>query len=175
MRRFNIGIVGLGKIARDRHVPVISKSNTFAVAAVASQDGPGLDGVPTFRTCEEILAAVPDLDAIAICTPPQVRYAIARQALSAGKHVLLEKPPATTISELVDLRVYAKAQERVLFAAWHSRYNRAVTVARDALVGETLKSFTVTWKEDVHRWHPGQRWIWAPGGFGVFDPGIRAF
>lgn len=172
--KFKIGIVGLGKIAHDQHVPVISKSDTFAVAAVTSLHGAGLDGVPIFRTCEEMLAAVPDLDAIAICTPPQVRNAIARQALSMGKHVLLEKPPATTLSELVDLRAYAKAQGRVLFATWHSQYNRAVTAAHDALVGETLKSLTVTWKEDVRRWHPGQRWIWAPGGFGVFDPGINA-
>ena len=32
----------------------------------------------------------------------------------------------------------------------------------------------IIWKEDVHHWHPGQRWIWEPGGFGVFDPGINA-
>jgi predicted dehydrogenase len=32
----------------------------------------------------------------------------------------------------------------------------------------------IHWHEDVHKWHPGQRWIWAPGGFGVFDPGINA-
>ena len=31
------------------------------------------------------------------------------------------------------------------------------------------------WHEDVHKWHPGQQWIWEPGGFGVFDPGINAF
>ena len=32
----------------------------------------------------------------------------------------------------------------------------------------------VQWKEDVRRWHPGQEWIWEPGGLGVFDPGINA-
>ncbi|RWE06013.1 MAG: gfo/Idh/MocA family oxidoreductase, partial [Mesorhizobium sp.] len=32
----------------------------------------------------------------------------------------------------------------------------------------------INWKEDVRRWHPNQEWIWAPGGFGVFDPGINA-
>jgi D-galactose 1-dehydrogenase len=32
----------------------------------------------------------------------------------------------------------------------------------------------VTWREDVRRWHPNQEWIWQPGGFGVFDPGINA-
>jgi len=32
----------------------------------------------------------------------------------------------------------------------------------------------ITWHEDVRKWHPGQQWIWEPGGFGVFDPGINA-
>jgi predicted dehydrogenase len=32
----------------------------------------------------------------------------------------------------------------------------------------------INWKEDVRRWHPGQQWIWEPGGLGVFDPGINA-
>jgi hypothetical protein len=31
------------------------------------------------------------------------------------------------------------------------------------------------WHEDVRKWHPGQQWIWEPGGYGVFDPGINAF
>jgi predicted dehydrogenase len=32
----------------------------------------------------------------------------------------------------------------------------------------------IVWHEDVRKWHPGQQWIWEPGGFGVFDPGINA-
>jgi predicted dehydrogenase len=33
----------------------------------------------------------------------------------------------------------------------------------------------ILWHEDVRKWHPGQSWVWQPGGFGVFDPGINAF
>jgi D-galactose 1-dehydrogenase len=33
---------------------------------------------------------------------------------------------------------------------------------------------SISWKEDVRVWHPGQGWIWEPGGLGVFDPGINA-
>ena len=33
----------------------------------------------------------------------------------------------------------------------------------------------VRWHENVHKWHPGQKWIFEAGGFGVFDPGINAF
>ncbi len=33
----------------------------------------------------------------------------------------------------------------------------------------------IIWHEDVHKWHPGQQWVFDAGGFGVFDPGINAF
>jgi D-galactose 1-dehydrogenase len=119
-------------------------------------------------------AAVPELEAVAICTPPQVRHLYAREALAAGKHVMLEKPPAATLSELADLAHFADAQKRVLFTTWHSQYNAAVAATREALAGKVVRRLTVTWKEDVRRWHPGQAWIWTSGGFGVFDPGINA-
>jgi predicted dehydrogenase len=63
----------------------------------------------------------------------------------------------------------------VLFTAWHSQYNAAVEAARHRLQGSTVRTLKVIWREDVRRWHPGQAWIWEPGGFGVLDPGINAF
>ncbi|MEJ0097048.1 MAG: Gfo/Idh/MocA family oxidoreductase [Bauldia sp.] len=174
MRVTTVGIIGFGKIAHDQHVPSIAGSPAFRLAAITSQRGLRIEGVPTFRTPEEMVAAVPDLDAVAVCTPPQARYATARAMLAAGKHVMLEKPPAATLSELHELARFADEQGRVLFTTWHSQYNAAVAEAKAVLAGETIRILSVTWKEDVRRWHPGQTWIWAPGGFGVFDPGINA-
>jgi D-galactose 1-dehydrogenase len=174
MRNWNVAIIGLGKIAHDQHVPVIAGNPAFRLVAVTSQRGLSVDGVPTFRTAGEMYRAVPDIDAVAVCTPPQVRHAAAYEALAAGKHVLLEKPPAATLSELADLQSFAAEQKRVLFATWHSQYNAAVAAARQALAGKTVKWLSVNWREDVRRWHPGQKWIWTAGGFGVFDPGINA-
>ena len=169
-----IGIIGLGKITEDQHVPVIAQNPAFRLAAVASQRGMKVEGVPTFRTPAEMYAGAAEITAVAVCTPPQVRHAIAREALAAGKDVLLEKPPAMTVSELDDLAGFAAAEGRVLFTTWHSQYNAAVLHARRLLERETVKRLVVTWKEDVRRWHPGQKWIWTAGGFGVFDPGINA-
>ena len=174
MRVWNVAIIGLGKIAHDQHVPVIAANPAFRLAAVTSQRGLTALGAPVFRTPEEMYAAVPDIDAVAVCTPPHVRHATAHQALAAGKHVMLEKPPAATLSELADLAQFAHAQKRVLFTTWHSQYNAAVAATREALAGKVVRRLTVTWKEDVRRWHPGQAWIWTSGGFGVFDPGINA-
>src|SRR4051812_2635304 len=68
------------------------------------------------------------------------------------------------------------ARERglTLFCAWHSRYAAGVEPARAWLRNRPIQAATITWREDVRVWHPGQRWIWQPGGLGVFDPGINA-
>ena len=58
---------------------------------------------------------------------------------------------------------------------WHAQHHSTVDAAARALAGKRIKSMQIHWHEDVHKWHPGQKWIWEPGGFGVFDPGINAF
>jgi D-galactose 1-dehydrogenase len=169
-----IAIIGIGKIAQDQHLPVIAENANFKLAAIVSQRGVKVSGAPTFRTPAEMYEAVSDLDAVAICTPPPARYAIAREALAAGKHVLLEKPPTPTVSELFDLSADAQRRKRVMFTTWHSQYNTAVIEAKKQLAGSVIRSLDIQWKEDVRHWHPGQDWVWQPGGFGVFDPGINA-
>lgn len=172
---YSISVIGLGKIAKDQHLPSIAKNPDFRLAAVCSPRGdppPGLDTI--YRTVDEMLKAVPDLDAVAVCTPPLVRHELARAALLAGKHVLLEKPPAATLSELEDLRSIASERGHVLFATWHAQYNAAVEEAARRLKGQSIAQMHVEWREDVRKWHPGQRWVWQAGGFGVFDPGINA-
>jgi D-galactose 1-dehydrogenase len=121
-----------------------------------------------------LLSAELSIDAVALCTPPQVRGAQAAAALMAGKHVLLEKPPGATVSELMPLIGTAREAGLTLFATWHSRFAPAVEPARAFLANRQIRSVVVEWKEDVKVWHPGQAWIWEPGGLGVFDPGINA-
>lgn len=168
-----LGIVGLGKIARDQHLPTIERSNDFELIAAASTHGQ-LDSVPSFASLGELLSSPLELDAVALCTPPQGRHAIAKQAIEAGLHVMLEKPPAATLAEAQCLKQAARSQGVTLFATWHSREAAAAEPARLWLKDRKIRSVLVNWKEDVRRWHPGQSWIWKPGGMGVFDPGINA-
>jgi len=130
--------------------------------------------VPHFTTLEELLRDGPPIDAIGLCTPPQVRRAQAAAALSAGKHVMLEKPPGASVSEVDSLIALAARAGRTLFATWHSRFAPAVEPARQWLTPRRIRSVHINWKEDVRVWHPGQSWIFEPGGLGVFDPGINA-
>jgi len=170
---FRIAIVGFGKIARDQHVGAIAATPGATLAAVASRNA-SLQGLPHFATIEELLEKGPEIDAVSLCTPPQVRRAQAAAALAAGKHVMLEKPPGIGAAELDPLIAMATEAKRTLFATWHSRHAPAVEPAREWLAARRIKSVHINWKEDVRVWHPGQAWIWEPGGLGVFDPGINA-
>src|SRR5450631_1601228 len=173
MTAVRLAIVGFGKIAKSRHLPAIADSPGIELVAIADPKT-SADGLAHFETLEKLLNVGPEIDAVALCTPPQSRYALAAAALKAGKHVLLEKPPAATVSELAPLLSIASDAKRTLFATWHSRFAPAVEPARAFLAGRQIKSVDVVWKEDVRVWHPGQTWIWQPGGLGVFDPGINA-
>jgi len=173
MTRTRIAIVGLGKIARDQHVKALQASGAFQLAGVASPHDK-LEGVPRYDDLETLLNAIPDITAVSVCTPPQVRYEVARFALERRLHVLLEKPPGVTVSEVQSLAELAREQKVALFASWHSRHSPGIEPARGWLEGRRIHEVVVAWKEDVRVWHPGQTWVWKAGGFGVFDPAINA-
>ena len=171
MKPIGIAILGFGKIAADQHVPAIEANERFKLLATSSRSGSG--PAPCFTDWRGLLRETEGLEAVAITTPPGPRMAIAAECAKAGLHVLLEKPPTATLSE-------AEALGRInpdvtLFATWHARHNPAVLAAADLLAGKSISAMRITWHEDVDTWHPGQDWIWQPGGFGVFDPGINAF
>jgi D-galactose 1-dehydrogenase len=168
-----MGIVGVGKIARDQHIPCIAAHPEFELAAVASRNT-SVAGVPSYTSLETMLAAAPSIEAVAICTPPQTHYELARLALEAGCHVLMEKPPCASLAQLENLVELARSRERTLYQTWHSQHARGVAPAARLLEHRKVERVHVTWKEDVRRWHPGQTWLWQPGGFGVFDPGMNA-
>lgn len=168
-----LGLVGFGKIARDEHVPAIASTPGVELVAVATPEGASLD-VPVYDTLKSMLAGSPQIEAVVMCQPPRARFVAAREAIMAGRHVLLEKPPGATLGEVKVLCKLAGANRVSLFAAWHSRWSPQVTALREWCAARSITAVRIAWKEDVRAWHPGQDWIRQPGGFGVFDPGINA-
>lgn len=168
-----IALVGIGKIALDQHVPTINASAEWDLAATCSREGT-VEGVESYRDFSALLRERPDIEVVSLCLPPVPRFDFAAEALRAGRHVMLEKPPGATLSECRTLEAMARDAGVAIYATWHSREAAQVAAAKAWLSTRRLRSLTVTWKEDVRRWHPGQVWIWKAGGLGVFDPGINA-
>ena len=168
-----LALVGIGKIALDQHVPAIAASPDWELAATVSRHGT-VEGVPAYTQIEGMLSAHPEIEVVSLCLPPVPRFLAARAALEAGRHVMLEKPPGATLAEVHTLEAMAAARGLTLFATWHSRMAHAVAAAKAWLADRKVHSGRITWREDVRKWHPGQEWVFEPGGMGVFDPGINA-
>jgi predicted dehydrogenase len=173
MKPIKIAILGFGKIAEDQHVPSIGGNKRFELAATSSRTGQGVH--QKFSDWRELIRSVEGLEAVAITTPPGPRFDIARECIAAGLHCLLEKPPTAGLAQIAELDCLAQAENVTLFTTWHAQHNPAVDEAARLLAGKRIRSMAVRWHENVHKWHPGQNWIFEAGGFGVFDPGINAF
>lgn len=173
MAALRVALVGIGKIALDQHVPALNASSDWDLAATVSRKGT-VDGVQAFTDMASMLEARPDVQVVSLALPPVPRFVAAEAALKAGRHVMLEKPPGATLAEVHALAALAAERGLTLFATWHSRMAHAVAPAKAWLAGKTITRAHITWREDVRKWHPGQDWVFEPGGMGVFDPGINA-
>jgi D-galactose 1-dehydrogenase len=173
MAKTKVALVGIGKIALDQHVPALNASPDWELAATVSRSGT-VPGIPAWTDFATFLAERPDIPVVSLCMPPVPRYAYAEAALLANRHVMLEKPPGATLAEIHALEAMATAKGLSLYATWHSRMAHAVAPAKAWLADKTVQKAHITWREDVRKWHPGQDWVFEPGGMGVFDPGINA-
>ena len=100
-------------------------------------------------------------DAVLVASPPETHHAVARAALEAGKHVLCEKPLATSLGDALDLVEVAERERRLLMVSQNYRYNapfRAVQrVVAGGQIGE-LASINVSCRRDA-------RTLFAPDDF----------
>ncbi|MEF3049167.1 Gfo/Idh/MocA family protein [Pseudotabrizicola sp. L79] len=173
MAPLTLALVGIGKIAVDQHVPALAASADWRLGATVSRHGT-VPGVPAYTDMAQMLDAHPEVSVVSLALPPVPRFAAAKAALLAGRHVMLEKPPGATLAEVHALAALAAARGLTLYTTWHSRMAHAVAPAKAWLADKTVTKATITWREDVRKWHPGQDWVFEPGGMGVFDPGINA-
>lgn len=80
----------------------------------------------------------PQVEAVVVATPASSHYELAKQALKSGKHVLVEKPLATTTAEADDLAALAEASGKVLMVGHTFLYNAAVRYAKKLLADDSM-------------------------------------
>ncbi len=168
-----IALVGIGEVARNGHLPTILARRDVELLATVGLNGK-VTGFPVFTTIAEAFEHFPQIQAVVLCTPPNCRYQLAKEVIQADRHVFLEKPPGSTLAEIMILQHLAIDHGVTLFTGWHSRCTGGTKLARQWLNDKSIKCVRITWKEDVRHWHPGQDWLFERGGMGVFDTGINA-
>jgi predicted dehydrogenase len=110
-----------------------------------------VEATPGYGALEKALEAV-ECDAVLVASPPGTHHVVAKAALEAGRHVLCEKPLATTLQDAFDLVETADRAERILMVSQNYRYNapfRAVQgLVVDGELGE-LASIKVSCRRDT--------------------------
>lgn len=159
-----VGIAGCGAIATRRHIPEYEMNpnarivGLFDVVAERSAALAEQHGVKAYCSYEEMLRD-PGIQAVSICTANRFHAEMAIQALNAGKHVLCEKPIATTLADAEEMIKTAERCGRNLMIAHNQRLNpihiRAKEILRDGWIGRplTFRSFFMhkgpeTWSVD---------------------------
>jgi predicted dehydrogenase len=108
----SVGIVGYGFATKTFHAPLVAGTLGLRLAAVASSDPVKVHAdwpdVAVDATPEQLFARA-DIDLVVIPTPNQTHFPLARQALAAGKHVVVDKPFTVALDDARSLRTEAEA------------------------------------------------------------------
>lgn len=163
---FNIGIIGCGKIAQVRHIPEyadnpnVKLSGYFDLNQERAAELAKKYGGKAYATYQDLLADK-NIDAVSVCTANSSHAEITIAALKAGKHVLCEKPMATTLPECEAMVKTAKETGKFLMIGHNQRLAKAHVKAKEllksGLIGEIV-SFRTTFG------HPGpETWSVDPG------------
>jgi len=135
-----VGVVGVGYWG-SRHVRVLRSTTGVAMVIGVDERFTGKTGEPQQVDCDvpgyaSLEDALPAVDAVVIATPPSSHYSLGLQAIEAGKHVLIEKPLAASLSEATALVNAAEAAGTVLMPGLTFLYNAAVHKLRDVVRSE---------------------------------------
>ncbi|MEM7338506.1 MAG: Gfo/Idh/MocA family oxidoreductase [Actinomycetota bacterium] len=124
----HVGVIGCGYWG-SKHVRVLSMLPGVRVSLIDPDDEKraALTGsYPVDRTVSDLDEIADDLDAVVVATPPSTHYAIARRAIEADLHVLVEKPMTTDVDDAVELVRLAEARDRRLMVGHTFEFNPAV-------------------------------------------------
>ncbi len=164
--QLKLGIVGFGWVARDYMVPAIRQSERVVLTAVCSahtSDMADLPAeVPQFTNLADMLRQT-SVDAVYIATPNHLHGAQAVACLEAGRHVLCEKPMATTPEDAEAMVRAAQRSGKIYATAFDQRFHPAHRVIQQLVQNHLLGTITQV-KIDYACWLPAD---WAPDNWRV--------
>jgi scyllo-inositol 2-dehydrogenase (NADP+) len=119
----DVGLIGFGLGGRCFHAPVIRAVPGLRLAAILQRSSDSVaqlyPNIRIVRTLDELLA-IDSIRLIAISTPNQTHFPLAKRCLEAGRNVVVDKPFTTTVAEAIELLNLARQQNRVL-SVYHNR------------------------------------------------------
>ncbi len=172
-----VGLVGYGFASQVFHAPLIQATPGLTLAAVASSDAAKVtEALPSVavEADPEALCARKEIDLVVIPTPNETHYPLARAALEAGKHVVVDKPFTLDLAEARALKALAEAQGKCL-SVFHNRRWDSDFLTLQALLAEGSLGRVTRLESRFDRFRPEVRDRWResprPGGGIWYDLG----
>ncbi|MCP3741713.1 Gfo/Idh/MocA family protein [Rossellomorea sp. BNER] len=148
MDKIKVAIIGCGSIAKHRHLPEYKTSEFVEIVAVCDIVSERANGfadlyeAKAYTNYEELLMDSA-IDAVSVCTPNYLHAPISIAALQAGKHVLCEKPMATSREEAEEMISAAEKSNKKLMIAHNQRFVPSHQKARNLIeTGEIGKIYS---------------------------------
>ncbi|EPT7316535.1 oxidoreductase [Klebsiella oxytoca] len=161
-----VGLIGYGYASKTFHAPLISGTPGMTLAAVASSDENKVHAdwpaMPVVSGPERILND-PNIDLVVIPTPNDTHFPLAKAALEAGKHVVVDKPFTVTLSQARELEALAKSGGRLL-SVFHNRRWDSDFLTVKALINEGLLGEVGYFESHFDRYRPQMRNRWREQG-----------
>ncbi|QLB13094.1 putative dehydrogenase [Bisgaardia hudsonensis] len=135
MKKINVAIAGFGYSSQVFHLPFLLNHSQFIIKKIyertTSKSLKFLPYVQIVRNFQELLTQ--EIDLVIITTPNQIHYEMAKQAISAGKNVLVEKPLVTTSKQAQELIQLANQHKVILTVYQNRRWDSPIATAKDIL------------------------------------------
>ncbi|MDA2940396.1 oxidoreductase [Enterobacter cloacae] len=168
-----VGLIGYGYASKTFHAPLIAGTPGMALAAVSSSDATKVHadwpGVPVVSEPKHLFND-PNIDLIVIPTPNDTHFPLAKAALEAGKHVVVDKPFTVTLSQARELDALAKSLGRLL-SVFHNRRWDSDFLTVKALLSEGKLGEITFFESHFDRFRPQVRNRWreqAGPGSGIW-------
>lgn len=159
-----VGLIGYGYAGKTFHAPLIAATPGFALIAVASSDAAKVHAdLPTIDVTDaQALIARDDIDLVVIASPNDTHAPLARAALEAGKHAVVDKPFALDLVEASELIVLASERERLL-SVFHNRRWDSDFLGMKQAIADGLIGRVVHFESHIDRFRPEVRRRWREG------------
>ncbi|HHV1665826.1 TPA: oxidoreductase [Escherichia coli] len=161
-----VGLIGYGYASKTFHAPLIAGTPGLELAVISSSDETKVKAdwpTVTFVSEPKHLFNDPNIDLIVIPTPNDTHFPLAKAALEAGKHVVVDKPFTVTLSQARELDALAKSLGRVL-SVFHNRRWDSDFLTLKGLLAEGVLGEIAYVESHFDRFRPQVRDRWREQG-----------
>jgi hypothetical protein len=158
-REIGVGVVGFGLGGRVFHAPFVNAVTGLRLAAILQRKGDeaakAFPGARIVRSLDDLLADK-TIELVVVTTPNATHFALAKQALEAGKHVVIDKPFTATSEQASTLGQLAKSKG-LLAIPFHNRRWDGDFLTVKKLIAEQALGRLVTFESHFDRFRPAPR------------------